>query len=383
MNIFTITLSLAAGAISCGCATSCAQEPRVPDFERQVLPLLKNRCVRCHGPAKQEGKLNLGSPPGIARGGENGAALVSGKPEESLLWTRVESDEMPEDEPLSADEKDLLRRWIAAGAIGLPAHVAAQPEGDEHWAFQPLNPAAPEPVHDSSRIRTPVDSYIQARLEQAGLTLGPEADRKTLIRRVSFDLTGLPPAPDEIEVFLNDASQHAYEDMVDRYLKSPRYGERWGKHWLDAAGYADSNGYFGADTDRPLAYRYRDYVIESINADKPFDRFVREQLAGDEIAGYRPGGDVTVEMVEPLTATHFLRNSPDGTDGSDGNEDEVRADKYAVLEGTLQIMGSALFGLTLQCARCHDHKFEPFRQPSHAHCNVWHYLLLDFPYRTG
>jgi hypothetical protein len=182
------------------------------------------------------------------------------------------------------------------------------------------------------------------------------------VRRVSFDLTGLPPTPAEIDAFLNDPDDRAYERMVERYLNSQSYGERWGKYWLDAAGYADSNGYFGADTDRPLAYRYRDYVIRAINSDKPWDQFIREQLAGDELAGYRRGGDVRPEMVELLEAAHYLRNSPDGTDSSDGNPDEVRADKYAVLEGTLQIMGSSLFGLTVQCARCHDHKFEPLTQ---------------------
>ena len=326
------------------------------------MPLLKSRCVACHGPAKQEGKLNLGLPPGIARGGKTGLAIVPGKPDESLLWQRVETDEMPEDEPLSAEEKVLLRRWIEAGAAGLPAHVPPQPDGDEHWAFQKLVPMVPPQVKDDSRVRSPVDAFVQARLERSGLSLGPEASRTTLIRRVSFDLTGLPPMPEEISRFLNDTGEHAYEEMAERFLESPRYGERWGKYWLDAAGYADSNGYFGADTDRPWAFRYRDYVIRSINADKPFDRFLEEQLAGDELAGYQPGGEIRPEMVERLTATHFLRNSPDGTDNSDGNEDEVLADKYAVLEGTLQIMGSTLLGMTVQCARCHDHKFEPLGQ---------------------
>ena len=247
-------------------------------------------------------------------------------------------------------------------AEGPPAITAPAAPNGGHWAFQQLHPAVPPPVKDGSRIRTAIDAFIQTRLEATGLTLGPEANRRALIRRVSFDLTGLPPTPEEIDVYLHDPSPGAYEAMVERYLASPRYGERWGKYWLDVAGYADSNGYFGADTDRPLAYKYRDYVIRSINADKPFDQFVREQLAGDELAGYDPKGDMTPEVIEALTATHFLRNSADGTDSSDGNPDEVRADKYAVLEGTLQIIGSSLFGLTLQCARCHDHKFEPITQ---------------------
>src|SRR5690242_3810258 len=231
-----------------------------------------------------------------------------------------------------------------------------------HWAFvPPVRPPVP-PVRHADLLRTAVDHFVQAALERRGLILGPEADRATLLRRLSYDLTGLPPTPAELAAFLADPSAGAYEHAVERYLASPHYGERWGKCWLDAAGYADSNGYFNADSDRPLAYRYRDYVIRAINADKPWDQFVREQLAGDQLAGYKLGGDVTPDMVELLAATHYLRNSPDGTDGSDGNADELRADKYAVLEGTMQIMGASLLGMTVQCAKCHDHKFEPFSQ---------------------
>ncbi len=339
-----------------------AAEIAAPDFQKEILPLLKSRCVACHGPAKQEGKLNLALPPGIKRGGKSGPAIVANHVDQSLLWTRVSTGEMPVDQPLAADEQELLRRWIAAGAPGLPAEVAAEPTGDEHWAFQPLGPITIPTVTDEPQLRTPVDQFIAARLKSVGLKLSPEANRETLVRRVSFDLTGLPPSLEEIDAFLSDQRTDAYEQMVERYLNSERYGERWGKYWLDAAGYADSNGYFNADTDRPLAYRYRDYVIRSLNADKPWDQFIREQLAGDEIAGYHRGGEVRQEMVELLEAVHFLRNSQDGTDSSDGNPDEVRADKYSVLEGTQQIIGSALFGMTVHCARCHDHKFEPFSQ---------------------
>lgn len=333
-----------------------------PDLHRDVLPVLKAHCVRCHGPAKQEGELNLSLPTAIARGGENGRPLNPDDWSASLLWKRVAADEMPPEAPVPREDKELLRQWIEAGAPGLPAEVPAKPDGDEHWAYQPLRPIPPPSVGDASRLRTSLDAFVQARLEAVGLTLAPETDRETLIRRVAFDLTGLPPTPEEIDKFLSDDSERAYESLVERYLASPHYGERWGKFWLDAAGYADSNGYFNADTDRPLAFRYRDWVVDAINADQPFDQFVREQLAGDELAGYSTGEEITQEMLPLLTATHFLRNSPDGTDSSDGNDDERRADKYAVLEGTMQIMGSSLFGLTTQCARCHDHKFEPFKQ---------------------
>jgi hypothetical protein len=207
-----------------------------------------------------------------------------------------------------------------------------------------------------------VDRFVLAALESKGLALNPEADRPTLVRRVAFDLTGLPPTVAEIDAYASGASPDAYEKMVDRYLASPAYGERWGKHWLDAAGYADSNGYFNADSDRPLAWRYRDYVVRAFNADTPYDRFVTEQLAGDELVGFTPGGDVTPDMVGPLTATHFLRNAPDGTGESDGNPDEVRTDRFSVLEGNVQNAMNCLLGLTVQCARCHDHKFEPVTQ---------------------
>jgi hypothetical protein len=210
--------------------------------------------------------------------------------------------------------------------------------------------------------RTPVDNFILAALEARRLPLNPEADRAILIRRVCFDLTGLPPTRAQIDAFVADCAPGAYERMVERFLASPHHGERWGKFWLDAAGYAESNGYFSADSDRPLAWRYRDYVVRAVNADRPYDRFVTEQLAGDELVGFTPGGDVTPGMVEALTATHFLRNAPDGTGESDGNPDEVRTDRFTVLEGTLQNAMNCLLGVTIQCARCHEHKFEPVSQ---------------------
>lgn len=226
-----------------------------------------------------------------------------------------------------------------------------------HWSFRPIRRPELPPV--AGATTTDIDRFILQKLEQRGWTLQAEADRRTLARRVAFDLTGLPPTLAEIDAFEKDLSADAYERMVDRYLASPRYGERWGKYWLDAAGYADSNGYFNADTDRPHAWRYRDYVIDSFNADHPYDRFVTEQLAGDELAGITPDGDLAPEQARLLIATHFLRNSPDGTGESDGNPDELRVDRFTVLEGTVQIIGNCLLGLTLQCARCHEHKFEP------------------------
>ncbi len=210
-------------------------------------------------------------------------------------------------------------------------------------------------------------------LQRDGLQLSSDASRAALIRRLSFDLTGLPPEPELIAEFQADPSPDAYERLADRYLASPHFGERLGKVWLDAAGYADSNGYFSADTDRPLAYRYRDYVIRAINADRPFDQFVREQIAGDEIAALPAGNGESADLnavspleasriIELLEATHYLRCGQDGSGESDGNPDEVRVDRYTVLETAMQNVSTGLLGLTIQCAKCHDHKFEPLTQ---------------------
>ncbi len=253
--------------------------------------------------------------------------------------------------------------WL--GLLPFETHgndAVSDPVANDHWAFQVLRRPEVPGVASPERMRTPVDRFLEARAAAVGLGIGHEAEPSTLIRRVAYSVTGLPPTPEEVLAFLADRQPGAYERMVDRYLASGRYGERWGKLWLDAAGYADSNGYFNADTDRPLAYRYRDYVIRSFNRDLPFDRFVREQLAGDELAGWRPGDPVTPEVVELLEATHFLRNGQDGSGESDGNPDEVRTDRYYALESAMQIVGSCLLGVTVQCAKCHDHKFEPVSQ---------------------
>ena len=226
-----------------------------------------------------------------------------------------------------------------------------------HWP----NRCRPLRATEATFVLWSIDSSRSA-LEHEGLAIGADADRAALIRRLTVDLTGVPPSPEEIAAFVDDPGPDAYSRLVDRLLASPRYGERWGKYWLDASGYADSNGYFDADTDRPLAYRYRDYIIRAFNADRPLDQIIREQLAGDELVGERLGPDATPPIIEQLVATHFLRNGQDGTGESDGNPDEVRVDQYAVLEGAIQVIGSSLLGLTLQCAKCHDHKFEPVTQ---------------------
>ena len=261
--------------------------------------------------------------------------------------------------------RNSFAKLLGRVAVSLAVTAAAGAETNTeapHWAFRSGTPIDPPAVRNSDWVRSPVDRFIAARLEAQGLQPAPEADRRTLIRRLSFDLRGIPPSPAEVTAFVGDSRPEAWRQLVEQFLASPQYGERWGRHWLDIAGYADSNGYFNADSDRPLAWQYRDYVVRAFSADRPFDRFLLEQVAGDELVGYSTDGDVTPGMVEALTATHFFRNPPDGSGESDGNPLEVKVDKYAVLEGNVQLIGHAFLGLTLQCARCHDHKFEPVTQ---------------------
>ena len=239
------------------------------------------------------------------------------------------------------------------------------PNARNHWAFQPLQrPPIPHFPPGENRAPQPIDAFLQATRAARGLAPAPRASLDAVLRRLAFTLTGLPPTLDEIDACARDTAPDAAKlaAAADRYLASARFGERWGKHWLDAAGYADSNGYFAADSDRPLAHRYRDWVIRAVNRDLPFDQFVRAQLAGDELAAWTPGSPATPENIGLLEATHFLRNGQDGTTESDGNPEEVRTDRYYALESTMQIIGSSLLGLTLQCAKCHDHKFEPVTQ---------------------
>lgn len=356
------TLLLVSGLLALFVPVIRASEKDMPDFNRDIRPLFRDHCVKCHGPLRQEAKLNLGVPVGIARGGKGGAVIVPGHPLDSRLWQLVERDEMPEGAALSADQKDVLKRWIAAGAPGLPQAASANAADETHWAYRKLSrPEIPVCTHLGVTPNA-IDAHVTVQLEAAGLTMSREANRETLIRRVALDLTGVPPSIAEIDRFLGDTSPEAYEQMVDRYLASPRFGERWGKHWLDAAGYADSNGYFSADTDRPLAYRYRDYVIRSINADKPFDQFIREQLCGDEMVGFRPGQPVKPSDIDLLEATHFLRNGQDGSDIGVQEPEAFEIDRRAALEAVVQVTATSLLGLSVQCARCHDHKYDPITQ---------------------
>jgi hypothetical protein len=334
-------------------------------FEKHVRPILKAYCLECHGEGeKLRGGLDLRLRRLIVQGGDSGPAIEPGRPADSLLHQRIDEGSMPPGKKkLSRDEVALIGRWISDGArtagnepkeIGTGFHITAQERA--FWSFQPIRrPALPQ-VKRMDLVRAPIDAFLLARLEEKGLSFAPEADRATLIRRAAFDLLGLPPTPEEVSRFLADDRPGAYERLIDRLLDSPHYGERWGRHWLDVAGYADSDGASSQDPVRPWAYKYRDYVVRSFNADKPFDLFIQEQLAGDEMQG--PGQDRDAAAVERLTATGFLRMAPDGTGINRGDA----AAQNQVIAETLKIVSSSLLGLTLGCAQCHNHRYDPIPQ---------------------
>jgi len=347
-------------------AVPASAEPAV-SFEADVRPILKAYCFECHGEGdKPKGGLDLRLARLLRQGGKSGPGVVAGKPDESLLLERVANETMPPGKKkLSAEQIAVLRRWVAAGApvaATEPATLAAgmhlTPEDRAYWAFQPVKRPAVPGGRDGETIRNPVDTFLLEKLRANGLGFNSEADRPTLIRRLSFDLLGLPPTPEEVERGLNDESADWYEKVVERLLASPQHGERWARHWLDVAGYADSEGYSADDAVRKDAWKYRDYVVRAFNADLPFDRFIREQLAGDEMLT-PPYKNLTPDQVDKLVATGFLRLAADGT-GSPGVE--ATAARNQVVGDTLKIVSAAFLGVTVGCAQCHNHRYDPLPQ---------------------
>ena len=335
--------------VSLGVAVRAAEPDSEIDFLRDIKPLLAERCTKCHGPAKQENGLRLDAGQGVARGGDNGPPIVAGKPDESLLIQAVtgKSDVIskmpPKGEPLSGEQIELLRRWIAAGA-NVPADDVLKPAVNDHWAFKQPALAAIPAVNDAAWPSGAIDTFILARLEEEGLTPSPEAERPTLIRRAYLDLIGLPPSPEEVEAYVAAKSPDAYERQIDRLLASPHYGERWGRHWLDLARYADSNGYT-RDFGRQI-WKYREWVIEAINRGQPFDAFTIDQIAGDMLP------EATKEQ---LVATGFHRNT---LINEEGGTDQEQFRVEAVVD-RVNTTGSVFLGLTVGCARCHTHKYDP------------------------
>ncbi len=356
-------------------ATVGAEEPAAKaaatlTFETDILPILQARCAKCHGDEKLEAGFDVRRRFAILKGGDTGPAFVAGKPEESTLIERIEKNEMPpaDEGRLDDKQKALIRQWVLAGA---PTAKNPEPpleeseiasrisdEDRQFWSFKsPVRPAIPA-VKSQDRVRTAIDSFLLEKLEAKGLAFNADAPKEVQVRRLYLDLWGIPPTIEQANEFLLDERPNAYELLVDRLLAAPQYGERWGRYWLDVAGYADSDGYLAADRLRPEAWRYRDYVIEALNRDLPYDQFVREQLAGDELTDWRRGEEITPEIERQLRATGFLRTAMDPTYPGYIEPNEV----HQVLADTVQIVSSTILGLTVQCARCHSHKFDPISQ---------------------
>ncbi|MDX1970781.1 MAG: DUF1549 domain-containing protein, partial [Planctomycetaceae bacterium] len=319
-------------------------------FERDVRPILKIHCFHCHGEEPElSGGLDARLVRLLVKGGESGAALVAGNHRESRLFQRISSGDMPPgDAKLTSGELQRIADWIDHGARTARPEPDALPEGDAfteeeraHWSFQPIRrPSVPTTSHTAAQ--TPIDHFIAARLQLAQVTPSAETDRVTLIRRLSFDLLGLPPSPATIDRFIADDRPDAYERLVDEFLSSPAYGERWARHWLDVAGYADSDGYSSKDLERKWAWKYRDYVIRAFNNDKPWNEFLVEQLAGDELIA-PPYENLTSDQAEKLIATGFLRMGPDGTGDGEGDQNVARNE---VMAETIKIVSTSLLGLT-------------------------------------
>ena len=345
-----------------------AAEPTGADaefFEKEVRPLLAEKCGGCHGEAKPKGNLKLTSRAEVLRGGDNGAAIVPGKPDESLLIKAVRYQDEPRMPPkgkLTDKQIEVLEKWVKIGAPWPGAKAApAAPDGrfvltDKHrqfWSFQPVrSPAVPEVRTPKADIRNEIDRFILAKLEAKGIAPAGPADKRTLLRRATFDLIGLPPTPAEIDAFLADDSPQAFAKVVDRLLASPLYGERWGRHWLDVVRYADARDLIQLppESDFRESWRYRDWVVDSFNRDLPYTEFVRAQIAGDLLpspnsAGFNKDGLVATGL---LAIADFVPGDVD--------KNQMIAD---YVNDQIDVVGRAFLGLSVACARCHDHKFDP------------------------
>ncbi len=355
---------LAAAVLLCfsGMVAHAAEpDTGVEFFESRIRPLLTDVCQECHGARKQKGDLRLDSRAGWMKGGASGAVIVPGKPDDSLLISAVrywDKDlQMPPKHALEPAEVNDLIEWVKRGApdpradapaAETPAKTASTidfEKGRKHWAFQPVN-APPRPaVQDKAWAWNDVDIFTLDRMEQAGVKPAPDADRRTLLRRATYDLTGLPPTPAEVDAFVNDTAPDAFARVVDRLLASPRYGERWGRHWLDVVRYADTCGN-ASDYPVPQAFKYRNYVLQAFNDDRPFDQFVREQLAGDLLPSATED-----ERQRRIVATGYLAMARHFAGGE--------GEPHLTLDDAIDNMSHAFLGLSINCARCHDHKFDP------------------------
>ena len=359
--------------------------------EREVLgPVLGAKCLVCHGRREQRAGLDLRTRASMLRGGKSGPAIVPGQPDESLLVKRIASQQMPPPalqeqycvRTVDSGELEKLKQWIAQGArVDADRAAPVDPKNDSavpaaarnFWSFRsPMRPTVPA----AKGGRTPIDAFLLTALEPKKLTYSAEAGKLTLMRRAYFDLTGLPPTPEEVKAFAADQRADAYERLVDRLLASPRYGERWARYWLDVAGYSDSEGGVSSDAVRPTAWRYRDYVIRAFNADRPYNEFLTEQLAGDEMFDYRASKPYTPRQADLLAATGFLRLAPDSTYSTEQN---FLPERFDAVAAEMEILGTAVMGLSLGCARCHDHKYDPLPQRDYYRVSAIFQTALD-PY---
>ncbi|MDQ6706043.1 MAG: DUF1549 domain-containing protein, partial [Acidobacteriota bacterium] len=360
-------------------------------FSKDIQPILQSNCLKCHGSAMQLSKLDLRTRDAALKGGEHGPSLVPGKSDQSRLYRMISGEEkpaMPLGGKLAPEKIAAIKTWIDQGAVwdatasaaGDAKSAAAEisaledmkiaPEARQYWAFQrPVRAVVPNvaaklvnpvPVN-------PVDAFLLAAMEQRGLKPAPVADKRTLVRRAYLDLIGLPPTPAETAEFLQDSSPDAWEKLVERLLASPHYGERWGRHWLDVARYADSNG-FEHDFNRPNAWRYRDYVIRAFNQDVPYNTFLKQQIAGDEL---------TPVTHDNLIATGFLRNHAK----VGFREKDNPQFRFEYLDDMIATIGRGVLGLTVQCARCHNHKFDPIPQKDYyaMQAALFSYVEIDHP----
>ena len=356
-NLLTASLLSVVCLLGTQGAVTAADSEAAVDYARHVQPIFARACVNCHGPEKQRGGLRLDTAASLCEGGDSGPTVVAGNSAKSRLYQAITGTDgvavMPAKGPrLAPDELRRIKAWIDQGAR-LPAEADGRVPATAvaHWAFQPVKRLAVPPVRRAS-IRNPIDAFILARLGKEGLNPSPEADRVTLLRRLALDLTGLPPTPEEVDAFVEDGRPDAYERLVERLLASPHYGERWGRHWLDLARYADSNGY-SVDAPRTI-WPYRDWVIAALNRDLPFDRFTIEQLAGDLL----PLPPSSERALDPLIATGFHRNTQVNEEGGIDPE-QFRVE--AVID-RVNTTGAVWLGLTIGCCQCHSHKYDPITQ---------------------
>ncbi len=352
--------------------------------------VLGAKCLVCHGRRVQQAGLDLRTRAGMLKGGKSGPAIVPGNPAASLLLQRVSKQQMPPPQlqeqfsvrTVDSAELEKLTQWIAQGAPDEMEKAApVDPDSDpmvngtarSFWSFRkPVRPAVPR----FAAARTPIDAFVLERLAAKKIAFAPQAGRLILMRRAYFDLTGLPPSPAEVQAYLADNKPEAYERLIDRLLASPRYGERWARYWLDAVGYADSEGGVSTDEPRPTSWRYRDYVIRAFNADKPYDQFLREQLAGDEMFDWKAAKTYSADQLEKLEATGFLRLAPDATYSTEQN---FLPERFDAVASEMEILGSSVMGLSLGCARCHDHKYDPLPQRDYYRVSAVFQSALD-PY---